>query len=335
MIRRKAEQSPGATDYTPMPELVRPMLASAGDLPTKDEGWAYEMKWDGVRAVVYVDGGRARVLTRNDREVSATYPELRAMAEALGGTRVVLDGEIVAFDAAGRPNFGALQARMHVTRPTAALLRDVPVSYLAFDVLYLDGAVLTDEPYVRRREILESLGLQGPSWTVPPFFSGPGADVFAASKAQGLEGVLIKRLDAAYSPGKRSDRWLKFKHSRTQSCVIGGWKPGEGNREGHIGSLLLGVYDESGSLHYAGHVGTGFSQRVLHDLSARLAELVTPDSSFAETVPRDHARHAHWVRPTLVCEVRFTEWTKDGRLRHPSYQGLRLDISPKDVRREP
>ena len=335
MIRRKAEQSPGATDYTPMPELVRPMLASAGDLPTKDEGWAYEMKWDGVRAVVYVDGGRARVLTRNDREVSATYPELRAMAEALGGTRVVLDGEIVAFDAAGRPNFGALQARMHVTRPTAALLRDVPVSYLAFDVLYLDGAVLTDEPYVRRREILESLGLQGPSWTVPPFFSGPGADVFAASKAQGLEGVLIKRLDAAYSPGKRSDRWLKVKHSRTQSCVIGGWKPGEGNREGHIGSLLLGVYDESASLHYAGHVGTGFSQRVLHDLSARLAELVTPDSSFAETVPRDHARHAHWVRPTLVCEVRFTEWTKDGRLRHPSYQGLRHDINPKDVRREP
>ncbi|MDQ1724343.1 MAG: bifunctional non-ous end joining protein LigD, partial [Frankiaceae bacterium] len=222
MIRLKAEQPPGAPDYTPMPELVRPMLASAGTLPAKDEGWAYEMKWDGVRAVVYVDGGRARVLTRNDREVSATYPELRAMAESLGGTRVVLDGEVVAFDELGRPNFGSLQARMHVARPTPALLHDVPVSYLAFDVLYLDGAILTGEPYARRREILESLDLQGPSWTVPPSFPGPGADVFAASRSQGLEGVLIKRLDSLYYPGKRSDSWLKVKHLRTQSCVIGG-----------------------------------------------------------------------------------------------------------------
>ncbi|MCU1675835.1 MAG: polymerase LigD, ligase domain protein [Frankiales bacterium] len=331
MIRRKDE----VAGYTPMPELVRPMLASAGALPAKDDGWAFEMKWDGVRAVVYVDGGRARVLTRNDREVVATYPELRAMAESLGGTRVILDGEIVAFDELGRPNFGSLQARMHVARPTPTLLRDVPVTYLAFDVLYLDGELLTGEPYSRRREILESLGLHGPHWLVPPSFPGPGADVFAASKAQGLEGLLIKRLDSLYHAGKRSDSWLKVKHQRTQSCVIGGWKPGEGNREGRIGSLLLGVYDDTGALHYAGHVGTGFSQRTLADLGRKLDAIVVPESPFTETVPREHARNAHWVRPELVCEVQFTEWTKDGRLRHPSYQGLRADIEAKDVRREP
>ena len=330
MIRRK-EASP---EYAPMPDLIRPMLASAGALPAKDEGWAYEMKWDGVRAVVYVDGGRARVLTRNDREVSATYPELRAMAESLGGTRVVLDGEIVAFDEQGRPSFGALQSRMHVVRPTAAMLRDVPVSYLAFDVLYLDGSDLTGSSYARRREILESLGLQGPSWMVPPSFAGPGTDVFEASKAQGLEGLLIKRLDSVYSPGKRSDCWLKVKHNRTQSCVIGGWKPGEGNREGRIGSLLLGVCDDEGALHYAGHVGTGFSQRTLAELRAQLDALVVSQSPFTEAVPREHARGAQWTRPELVCEVRFAEWTRDGRLRHPSYQGLRVDVTPPDVRRE-
>jgi len=331
MIRRKGE----VEGYTAMPELVRPMLATTGTVPAKDDGWAYEMKWDGVRAVVYVDGGRARVLTRNDREVAATYPELRAMAESLGGTRVVLDGEIVAFDAQGRPNFGALQARMHVARPTPTLLHDVPVNYLAFDILYLDGQSLTSEPYSRRREILADLGLNGPHWTVPPSFPGPGADVFAASRAQGLEGVVIKRLDSAYTPGKRSDCWVKVKHQRTQSCVIGGWKPGEGNREGRIGSLLLGVYDDDGGLHYAGHVGTGFSQRTLKELGAQLDAIVTADAPFTDAVPREHARHAQWVRPELVCEVQFTEWTKDGRLRHPSYQGLRVDIEPKDVRREP
>jgi bifunctional non-homologous end joining protein LigD len=336
MIRRKAEPlAEGVAAYTPMPELVRPMLASTGTMPVKDDGWAYEMKWDGVRAVVYVDGGRARVLTRNDREVSATYPELRAMAESLGGTRVILDGEIVAFDEHGRPNFGALQARMHVAHPTPALLRDVPVSYLAFDVLYRDGELLTGEPYARRRDVLSSLGLAGPHWMVPPSFPGPGADVFAASKAQGLEGVVSKRLDSLYYPGRRSDQWLKVKHSRTQSCVIGGWKPGEGNREGRIGSLLLGVYDDDGALHFAGHVGTGFSQRTLKELGERLDRLVTPAPPFTDTVPREHARHARWVLPELVCEVQFTEWTKDGRLRHPSYQGLRSDIDPKDVRREP
>jgi bifunctional non-homologous end joining protein LigD len=341
MVRRKADP-PGSepSGYAAMPELVRPMLAVAGSMPERDDGWSYEFKWDGVRAIVYVDGGRPRVLTRNDRDVSATYPELRAMAESLGGTRVVLDGEIVAFDSAGRPNFGVLQARMHVARPTPTLVSDVPVSYLAFDVLYLDGESLLEASYSRRREVLESLALSGPSWTVPPSLPGPGADVLAASKAQGLEGVVAKRLSSAYLAGKRSDCWLKVKNIRTQSCVIGGWKPGEGNREGRIGSLLLGVYDDVGVLHYAGHVGTGFSQQTLKDLGGRLAAIERPSSPFAttpssEAVPREHSRGAHWVAPTLVCEVAFTEWTKDGRLRHPSYQGLRADIDPKDVRREP
>jgi bifunctional non-homologous end joining protein LigD len=224
---------------------------------------------------------------------------------------------------------------MHVARPTPTLLGDVPVSYLAFDVLYLDGESLLEAPYSRRREVLESLALSGPSWTVPPSLRGPGADVLAASKAQGLEGVVAKRLSSAYLAGKRSDCWLKVKNIRTQSCVIGGWKPGEGNREGRIGSLLLGVHDDVGVLHYAGHVGTGFSQQTLKDLGGRLAAIERPSSPFSDSVPREHSRGANWVAPTLVCEVAFTEWTRDGRLRHPSYQGLRADIDPKDVRREP
>lgn len=319
-----------------MPDIIRPMLATTGTIPPKDDGWSYEMKWDGVRATVYSDGGAVRVLTRNDREVATTYPELGAVGASLGTRRFILDGEIVAFDPQGRPDFGTLQARMHVARPSATLLRDVPVMFLAFDVLYADDELVTALPYRERRAILESLtDVAGPTWTIPPSFPGPGADILAASKAQGLEGVIAKRLDSVYYPGKRSDCWVKVKNMRTQSCVIGGWKPGEGNRSGRIGSLLLGVYDDDGALHYAGHVGTGFSQRTLADLGAQLAPLATTSSAFAEAVPREHARFAQWVEPQLVCEVRFAEWTKDGRLRHPSYQGLRVDVAPLDVRREP
>ena len=327
---------PPPDGYEAMPALIRPMLASSRDaLPTDDAKYGYEFKWDGVRAVVYVDGGRPRVLSRNDRDVTGSYPELRAMAESLGSRRVVLDGEIVAMDERGRPSFEALQSRMHVTNPAQVrrLSTQVPATYLVFDVLYLDGRSLLDEPYTERRRLLESLALAGPSWQTPPHFDGGGESILAASKEQGLEGVLAKRLDSRYYAGKRSDTWLKIKNLRTQEVVIGGWKPGEGRRKGVIGSLLLGVPGDDG-LTYVGHVGTGFTDAMLRELDAMLKPLERTDPPFANAIPRLHAKDAHWLEPRYVGEVAFSEWTKAGILRHPVWRGLRDDKSPTEVKRE-
>jgi bifunctional non-homologous end joining protein LigD len=247
---------------------------------------------------------------------------------------VVLDGEIVAFDTAGRPSFGELQARMHVQRPSAALRAQVPVSLLLFDVLHAGGQSQLSRTYDQRRSVLEDLGLDGPHWATPPAFQGDGDAAMEVSKAQGLEGVLAKRRDSGYLPGRRSRDWLKAKHIRMQEVVVGGWSPGEGRRAGGIGSLLLGVHDADGRLVYAGHVGTGFSQKALADLGVRLGRLERRTPPFADEVPRAHAKGAHWVRPTLVGEVAFSEWTRDGRMRHPTWRGLREDKSPDEVVRE-
>ena len=333
---------PPAEGVEPMPSLIKPMLAVLrDDVPADDDKWAYEFKWDGVRATVYIEGGRPRVLSRNDRDVTGSYPELRALAASMSARQVVLDGEIVAMDEQGRPSFGALQSRMHVTNTAQVrrLVETTPVTYLVFDVLYLDGRSLLDLPYVDRREILESLQLAGPSWQTPPHFAGGsgkdhvGKAVFAASREQGLEGIIAKRLDSKYLAGKRSDCWLKVKNLRTQEVVIGGWKPGEGRRKGAIGSLLLGVPGDAG-LDYVGHVGTGFTDKMLRDLEADLKPLRREDSPFATTVPREHARGAQWVEPQIVGEVAFSEWTRDGRLRHPAWRGLRPDKTVAEVVRE-
>jgi bifunctional non-homologous end joining protein LigD len=248
---------------------------------------------------------------------------------------VVLDGEIVAMDEHGRPSFEALQARMHVTNAAQVrrLTTQVPATFLAFDVIYLDGRSLIDEPYSERRRTLESLELAGPSWQTPPHFDGGGDAILAASQQQGLEGVLAKRLDSRYYPGKRSDCWLKIKNLRTQEVVIGGWKPGEGRRKGVIGSLLLGVPGDDG-LHYVGHAGTGFTDAMLRELGTLLKPLERKDPPFANTIPRLHAKDAHWIEPHYVGEVAFGEWTKAGILRHPVWRGLRDDKSPADVVRE-
>jgi bifunctional non-homologous end joining protein LigD len=327
---------PPPAGFTAMPALVRPMLAVLREeLPRDDDKYAYEFKWDGVRATVYVQGGRPRVLSRNDRDVTASYPELRALAESLGSCQVILDGEIVAMDERGRPSFEALQARMHVTNAAQVrrMTAQVPATFLAFDVLYLDGRSLVDEPYTERRAVLDSLHLSGPSWQTPPHFVGDGGAILAASKEQGLEGVLAKRLDSRYFPGKRNDCWLKIKNLRTQEVVIGGWKPGEGRRKGAIGSLLLGVPGADG-LDYVGHVGTGFTDKMLRELETLLSPLERTDSPFATVLPRPHAKDAHWIEPRLVGEVVFGEWTKAGILRHPVWRGLRDDKSPDDVVRE-
>jgi bifunctional non-homologous end joining protein LigD len=327
LVRRM--DPPQSPDWEPLPEHLEPMLATASPLPTGD-GWSYEFKWDGVRALAYVDGGRVRLLGRSGREITVAYPEIRAIGLALGSTSVLLDGEIVAMGPEGRPSFGALQPRMHVSSASVArrLAAQTPVTYLPFDLLYLDGRMLVDRPYDERRVLLEQLPLE-----VPPAFPGDGAAVFEAARASGLEGVVAKKRNSRYEAGRRSACWVKARVTTRQDVVIAGWKPGEGGRSGHIGSLLLGVQGDAG-LEFAGHVGTGFTQATLKDLQKRLKPLERPTSAFATPVPREYARFAHWVEPQLVASVQFGEWTRDGRMRHPSYKGLRDDVDPADVRRE-
>ena len=321
-----------------LPALVRPMLATAGPLPVgpEDARHAYELKWDGVRTVAYLDRGHARVLARSDRDVTVSYPEVVELAAAVPDRRLVLDGEVVALDGTGRPSFGLLQSRMHVARPADVrrARAAVPATFFVFDVLHVDGDDTTSLTYEERRAVLAGLDLAGPSWQVPPSFPAPGQPVLDAARAQGLEGVVAKRLDSRYEPGRRSVCWRKVKVFRTQDVVVAGWKPGEGRRSGLPGSLLLGVHD-GGRLVFAGHVGTGFTDRALGELAARLTALHRDDSPFDEPVPREHARTAVWVEPVLVGEVAYGEWTRDGRLRHPSWRGLRPDVAPEEVVREP
>jgi bifunctional non-homologous end joining protein LigD len=304
------------------------MLARAGPLPPDDGSWAYEMKWDGLRALAYLAGGQVRLASRTGRDITRDYPELAGLVTALGGRQAVLDGEIVVLGGDGWPDFELLQQRM-TGRPAA------PVSYLIFDLLQVDGRPLLDEPYRTRRELLDGLHLDGPRWQTPPSFTGEqGEAVLAVSRQHGLEGIVAKRLASRYEPGKRTGSWLKIKTVYRQEVVVGGWKPGQGNRAGLIGSLLIGVQGPAG-LVYAGHVGTGFSDHILRLLTSRLAGLRRVTSPFAGPVPLGHARPAVWVDPVLVIEVGFTGWTRAGRLRAPSYLGLRPDKDPAEVIREP
>ncbi len=303
------------------------MLATAGDLPTGGD-WAYEFKWDGIRALCWLSPAGVRLLSRNGREVTGAYPELAGLAAELGARRIVLDGEVVACDPSGRPSFSRLQQRMHVRAPSAALVEAVPVIYHVFDVVQLDGAATTDLPYRRRRALLAELEIGGDAVRTPPHFVDvDGAHLLTAAEAYGLEGVVAKRLDSTYQPGRRSRDWIKVPITPTQEVVVIGWRPGDGRRAGTLGSLLLAVRGADGVLAYAGGVGTGFTERSLHDLQALLAPLARPDAPVAG-VPREHARGAHWVHPVLVGEVAFRNWTPDGRLRHPSWRGLRPDKAP-------
>jgi bifunctional non-homologous end joining protein LigD len=318
------------------PDGLRPMLATAGTLPVRDAGWGYEMKWDGIRALAFVQDGAVRLMSRTGRDVTRVYPELAGIGGAVDARQAVLDGEVVAFGEGDWPDFETLQQRMNISSAAQArvLASQVPVSYLAFDVLWLDDKPLLDLPYIERRELLDGLGLSGGRWQAPPSFIGEsGVDVQAVSKQNELEGVMAKRLQSRYEPGRRSQSWLKIKNLFRQEVVIGGWKPGEGARAGGIGSLLVGVH-LGVELIYCGHVGTGFTQRTLQMLAGKLKPLRRATSPFGTTVPADEARSAQWVEPELVAEVEFVKWTKSGRLRAPAYKGLRDDKDPAEVVRE-
>ena len=318
------------------PAVPRPMLAVAGELPpaADDAAWGYEFKWDGVRALARVTGGRVELFSRKSTDITVRYPEVARTPAALAGRSGLVDGEIVALDAQGRPDFGALQGRMHRTGPEVrALAAAAPVTYLVFDLLVWEGEDLGGLPYAQRRERLDALDLSGHRWAVTPWFPGTGdgvgADVLAASLDNRLEGVMAKRLDSPYRPGVRSAEWRKVKNVRTQSVVVGGWRPGQGRRAGGVGSLLFGVHDDEGRLVYAGHVGTGFTDAARRELQAMMTP--RPTSPFADALPREVTRDAHWVEPELVGEVAYAHWTQEGRLRHPSWKGLRDDLEPDDV----
>jgi bifunctional non-homologous end joining protein LigD len=320
---------PPVEERDPFPQSVVPMLAKLAKLPASDKGWAAEVKWDGVRAIAYCRPGRLQLQSRNLRDVTAQYPEVRRLSRQLGAVDAVLDGELVAFGEDGLPSFERLQQRIHQTDEAVVRrrMKSHPVTYVIFDLLYLDGHDLTAEPYVRRRELLEGLELSGPSWQTPAYSAGHTEELLAASAEQGLEGIVLKRLDSSYAPGKRGGAWLKVKNVGRQEFVIGGWLPGEGRRRDRLGSILLGYFDD-GELRYAGKVGTGFSDRDLDDLGERLASLSRETNPFAA---RRGPRNANYVEPRLVAEIEFRELTADGMVRHGSFKGLREDKPAEQV----
>lgn len=315
----------------PLPDVL-PMLARAGALPRDAGAYACELKWDGVRTLAHLWEGKARLRSRTGLDVTSVYPEVARLAAAVDGP-AVLDGEIVAFDEAGRPSFQLLQSRLGVSSRAMAerKAQETPVVYVVFDVLHLGGVDTMSLPYNERRALLEETGVEGVSWTTPRAWSSPSAALLEAARSQGMEGIIAKRLDSPYVPGRRSGAWIKVKLTRRQELVVGGWSPGAGARRGGIGALLLGYYDAEGRLRYAGSVGTGFTQRFLDELKRALEPRRRTSSPFSDSVDK---RGAVFVEPELVADIEFTEWTQEGKLRHPSFQGMRFDKDPRRVVRE-
>ena len=331
------------------------MLATPAAAPPDADGWAFEIKWDGVRAIALCEGGLLRISSRRGEDASHRYPELTGLPDALGGRAAILDGEIVAFDAQGRPSFQTLQRRMGLSKSEtiARRSREVPVTFVAFDLLHLGRDSLIAEPYERRRELLGTLGLDGDAWRAPAHRIGDGSAFLEAARAQGLEGIVCKRLGSPYRPGRRSADWLKIRARLRQELVVGGYMPGEGGRSGAVGSLLVGYWDRTpeeavstGSaqkLVYAGGVGTGFTDEMLKRLRELLEPLRVNEMRFElgedpreKYKGRARARGAGpvWVEPLVICEVEFTEWTRENTLRQPSFKGLRDDKAPREVVRE-
>lgn len=288
---------------------VAPMKATLGDLPGDDDRWAYEIKYDGYRTLAFVDAGAVRLQSTNLRDVTDTYPELAGLAAGVHADTAVLDGELVVLDDAGRPRFDLIQRH---TRPGVLFV---------FDVLRMGTHDTIGLPYEDRRRLLDQLVEPGDHWSVPSYRIGGGAELLAATGAQDLEGVMAKRLGSTYVPGKRSPNWRKIKHRRRVRVTVGGFTTGEGNRAGSFGSLLVGRPTDAG-LVFAGGVGTGFDQRRLEQLTARLRAITTSECPFTQLPPTSYRRHATWVEPALVAEIEIAEFTNDGLVRHASFIDL-------------
>ncbi len=312
------------------------MTAGSIGLPVDPAGWLFEPKWDGVRIIARVWSGQVSLASRAGNDVTAGYPELAGMGPALAEHRAVLDGEVVAFDAKGRPSFERLQSRMHVRNPPPSLLAAVPVLYVLFDLLWLDGEFLTDLALTARRSRLDELALKGPAWqTSVRIDDAPNEAMLEKCREVGLEGYMGKQASSIYTPGRRTKAWTKVKCAGQREFVVGGWSEGAGGRSGQIGSLAVGWVDPGAraeghpfALRYAGQVGSGLNDFLLRTLKARFAELATDASPFVNSpkTPR-----LHYVRPEIVVEVRFTEMTTAGILRQPSLKGIRNDKDPADV----
>jgi DNA ligase D-like protein (predicted ligase) len=312
------------------PDWVDPELATLTRERFSDPAWIYERKLDGERCLTHRDGAELRLMTRNQKVVSSTYPEL---AEALAGQQAsdfIVDGEVVAFDH-GQTRFAELQKRLGVSHPTPELLREVPVTYYIFDVLWADGTDLRPLPLLERKQHLRDLLSWGGPLQYTEHRVRDGEQYYLEACRQGWEGLIAKRADAPYRAGRTKD-WLKFKCENNQEFVIGGWTDPQGTRIG-LGALLIGYYDSDGQLVYAGKVGTGFNTATLRMLHGELTKLErdTPPFSRGE-LPRSHG--VHWAEPQLVGQVGFSEWTTAGELRHPRFQGLRRDKDPREVIRE-
>ncbi|TFV95185.1 ATP-dependent DNA ligase [Orlajensenia leifsoniae] len=322
--------------YAPVPPAAhQAMLARAGSLADLGNGpeWAIEMKWDGIRAIASIEGDSVRLMTRNGNDVTAAYPELIALSDVAHVRSGVFDGEIVATDAAGRPDFGLLQERMNLVKPgeIEAARKRRPVRLFLFDVLELDGEDLTAHTYSTRRTQLAKVidAPRGSPIAVPDAFDGDAESAIEFSRNLGLEGIVAKETGSHYEEGRRSGVWIKIKHLSTQEVVIGGWRTGKGNRAGTFGSLLVGLPTPEG-LRYVGRVGSGLRDQDLARVMKRLEPLAQTENPFI-SVPREDAGDAHWVAPTLVGEVEFSGWTRTGSLRHPTWRGIRSDKRPGDV----
>ncbi|MEI2733038.1 MAG: non-homologous end-joining DNA ligase [Dermatophilaceae bacterium] len=306
---------------------MRPMLATSATAVPPGPEWVHEVKWDGMRVLVDIHDGVLRVSSRTERDVTVAFPELAGLAQRYDD--VLLDGEIVTLRE-GVPSFAALAERFHVSNAAkaAALAAATPVTLMAFDVLRLYGVDLTARSYDERRATLERLDLSGSHWQVPPVFPD-GTALLAATREQGLEGVVSKRRASRYHPGVRSEDWLKLPHRRSLSVVIGGWRP-QTDYADRIGAVLVGV-PGVGGLRYLGRVGSGIAGRTARSLHADLAPLAAPSRPFAGDLPVEDARGARWVHPVLVCEVQALGLTAAHRLRQPAYRGLRPDLTPGDI----
>ena len=305
---------------------MRPMLATHGRHVPTGEAWAHEVKWDGVRALTEVRGAELRMTSRNENAITVAWPELAT--SPLGERDLLVDGEIIALNGRGLPDFRTLQERMHVRKATTAarLSREVPATYMVFDLLRLDGRDLTREPLDARRELLAGLGLDG-TWQVPAAYDD-GPMLFEATLEQGFEGIVSKRRGSRYVFGERSPHWQKFAHRHRLSYVVGGWRSQEGSTD-RLAALLVGEPTAEGLL-YRGRVGSGIGPRQGRTLAELVAGLGRGSSPFADEVPRVDAQGTHWLEPVLVVDI-DTHGRGYERLRQPSFQGVRPDLTPEDL----
>jgi len=314
-----------------MPSTIEPMTATLAERPPRGEEWLFEVKWDGVRAIAFVEREEVRIQSRSGVRCERQYPELAVIPHHIAASQAVLDGEIAVLDEKGVSRFHLIQPRIANSDPNtiAHLVRSTPVVYFAFDLLYLDGYDLRNVSLSKRRELLQKVTTPGAVLRISEAFAGTGEEVLEAAREHGLEGIVAKRASSRYE-SKRSREWVKIKIGNQQEFAIGGFTEPQGGRE-YFGALVLGVYSE-GNLRWAGNVGTGFDQKTLAGLHARLQPLVTKKCPFAERPKPD--RGITWVKPELICQVKFANWTPDNRLRAPVFLGLRDDVTPRQVVRE-